>query len=154
MDRKRHNSDDGEEAVERRQRFLERNRVAASKCRQKKKVWITELEERSDKVIEDNKKLFNMVNQLKEEAMFLKNQLLAHGTCNCDVVKQYLKQSAQFPSGSNITAQAPPQEQQMLPPPLSASKQKSKPSYDDDYFAPVHSTPTPSLPPLRGTLPS
>ncbi|KAI8576032.1 hypothetical protein K450DRAFT_259053 [Umbelopsis ramanniana AG] len=154
MDRKRHSSDDGEEAVERRQRFLERNRVAASKCRQKKKAWITELEERSDKVIEDNKKLYSMVNQLKEEAMFLKNQLLAHGNCDCDVVKQYLKQSAQFPSGSNITAQPPTQEQQMLPPPLPAPKQKSKASYDDDYFAPAHSTPTPSLPPLRGTLPS
>ncbi|GAB5585682.1 hypothetical protein Unana1_00582 [Umbelopsis nana] len=146
IERKRRNSDDDDEAAERRRRFLERNRVAASKCRQKKKAWVNELEQTSEKVVEDNKRLNDMVIQLKEEAMFLKNQLLAHGTCNCDVVKQYLKQSAELASAPDAGAQA--QSQQMLPPPPQLPQRQKQRSSNGDYFAPVHSTPTPSLPPL------
>lgn len=170
IERKRRNSDDDDEAAERRRRFLERNRVAgiinantvptqstgrylinlyfltASKCRQKKKAWVNELEQTSEKVVEDNKRLNDMVLQLKEEAMFLKNQLLAHGTCNCDVVKQYLKQSAKLASAPDAGAQA--QSQQMLPPPPQLPQRQKQRSSNGDYFAPVHSTPTPSLPPL------
>lgn len=95
-----------------------------------------------------------MVAQLKEEAMFLKNQLLAHGNCSCDVVKQYLQQNTKFADQpSNATFQPPqqqPQQQaQMLPPP--PPPQQRPKQTGEDYFAPVHSTPTPSLPPLRAT---
>jgi len=144
LERKRQNSeDDGEEAAERRRRFLERNRVAATKCRQKKKAWLNDLEQRSERVIQDNQRLNDVVMQLKEESMFLKNQLLAHGNCSCDVVKQYLKQSSKL---------APVPQQQTLPPPLPPQQQKPK-TITEDYFAPVHSTPTPSLPPLPSTSP-
>lgn len=33
---------------ERRQRFLERNRAAASRCRQKRKLWVNSLEKKAD----------------------------------------------------------------------------------------------------------
>lgn len=33
---------------ERRQRFLERNRAAASRCRQKRKIWVNSLEKKAD----------------------------------------------------------------------------------------------------------
>lgn len=33
---------------ERRERFLERNRAAASRCRQKRKLWVNSLEKKAD----------------------------------------------------------------------------------------------------------
>lgn len=33
---------------ERRERFLERNRAAASRCRQKRKIWVNSLEKKAD----------------------------------------------------------------------------------------------------------
>lgn len=33
---------------ERRQRFLERNRAAASRCRQKRKIWVNSLEKKAE----------------------------------------------------------------------------------------------------------
>ncbi|CAM0143044.1 unnamed protein product [Umbelopsis sp. WA50703] len=150
MTRKRSSpDDDNEEAAERRRKFLERNRVAASKCRQKKKAWVNDLEGRSEQVLENNKRLSAMVAQLKEEAMFLKNQLLAHGNCSCDVVKQYLQQNTKFADQPTNVAFPPSQQTQMLPPP--PPPQQRPKQTGEDYFASVHSTPTPSLPPLRAT---
>ncbi|ORY05983.1 hypothetical protein K493DRAFT_344746 [Basidiobolus meristosporus CBS 931.73] len=57
---------------EKRRRFLERNRVAASKCRQKKKIWVKELEQRSQMVANRNRELRQLVGQLKEELLQLK----------------------------------------------------------------------------------
>lgn len=91
--------DDEEEEDEtieqqRRRRFLERNRVAASKCRQKKKLWIQELERRSEEVAMQNRSLHIAVAQLKEEVLILKNQLMAHRNCGCTAVHQYLQAEA------------------------------------------------------------
>ncbi|RKP10463.1 hypothetical protein THASP1DRAFT_21825 [Thamnocephalis sphaerospora] len=88
--------EDGEDAEKKRKRFLERNRVAAYKCRQKKKLWMQELEANSEEVVKRNKALHLLVNQLKEEAIQLKNQLLAHQNCDCNVIQQYVQTSGQF----------------------------------------------------------
>lgn len=42
------------EPDERRRRFLERNRAAAYRCRQKRKVWVTALEKRADELATSN----------------------------------------------------------------------------------------------------
>lgn len=42
------------EPDERRRRFLERNRAAASRCRQKRKVWVNALEKRADELATSN----------------------------------------------------------------------------------------------------
>jgi len=39
---------------ERRERFLERNRAAASRCRQKRKVWVNSLEKKADDLVNMN----------------------------------------------------------------------------------------------------
>ncbi|PIA19591.1 hypothetical protein COEREDRAFT_78915 [Coemansia reversa NRRL 1564] len=75
---------------QKRRRFLERNRIAASKCRQKKKMWVQELERRAEDVTMQNRSLHIAVAQLKEEVLILKNQLLAHRNCNCSAIHQYL----------------------------------------------------------------
>ncbi|KAM3586797.1 Transcription factor, variant 2 [Umbelopsis sp. WA50703] len=89
-------NDNEEDAEEKRRKFLERNRQAASKCRQKKKAWMQDLEQRSDEIINRNKALHETVSMLKEEVLFLKNQLLTHRGCDCTVVKNYIQTSGTF----------------------------------------------------------
>ncbi|KAJ1939805.1 hypothetical protein FBU59_004000 [Linderina macrospora] len=85
------NDDSSEEMDEKRRKFLERNRVAASKCRQKKKMWIKELERRAEDATMQNRTLHLAVAQLKEEVIILKTQLLAHRNCGCNAIQQYLQ---------------------------------------------------------------
>ncbi|KAK9696831.1 hypothetical protein K7432_012261 [Basidiobolus ranarum] len=89
-------SNENDDEEEKRKKFLERNRMAASKCRQKKKMWMKELEVRSEEVTNRNKSLHMLVGQLKEEVMQLKGQLLAHRNCNCNVIQQYVQTSGHF----------------------------------------------------------
>ncbi|KAF8451875.1 hypothetical protein BGX38DRAFT_471438 [Terfezia claveryi] len=63
---------------EKRRRFLERNRVAASKCRQKKKEWMHNLEETARTAQNNSKYLQAAVIQLKDELLLLKQELLKH----------------------------------------------------------------------------
>ncbi|KAJ1679770.1 hypothetical protein EV182_001364, partial [Spiromyces aspiralis] len=94
---KRKNSFSNDESDERRRKFLERNRIAAFKCRQKKKAWIKELEQRAEEATIQNRNLHITVAQLKEEVLVLKNQLLVHQNCNCNMVHQYLHPNLAIP---------------------------------------------------------
>ncbi|EPB82071.1 hypothetical protein HMPREF1544_11199 [Mucor circinelloides 1006PhL] len=95
--RKRRIVFEGDDAEDRRKKFLERNRVAAYKCRQKKKNWMQELEQKAELQNNQNEELRNLVALLKEESMYLRNLLLTHGNCDCDSVQAYLrKQSAEI----------------------------------------------------------
>jgi hypothetical protein len=89
-------SKDNEDPETKRRRFLERNRMAASKCRQKKKKWMQELEHREEEIDRRNKALHALVSDLKEEVLILKNQLLSHHNCNCNVIQQYVQTSGHF----------------------------------------------------------
>ncbi|KAL9558726.1 hypothetical protein MBANPS3_000773 [Mucor bainieri] len=71
-------SEDSESEAESRQRSLERNRLAASKCRQRKKEWIDELAHKAEKMTRENEYLKQMLVQLKEETLYLKSQLIMH----------------------------------------------------------------------------
>ncbi|KAJ2684475.1 hypothetical protein H4R19_006888, partial [Coemansia spiralis] len=103
---------------QRRQRFLERNRIAASKCRQKKKMWVQELERRAEDVTMQNRSLHITIAQLKDEVMVLKSQLLAHHNCGCSVIHQYLQAeravSEIMPAGISL---ATPHQPPLMPPP-------------------------------------
>jgi len=61
----------------------EKNRLAAHKCRHKKKAWMQELERRSLESCETNRQLQVMIEQLEVEMEFYKNLLLLHNTCDC-----------------------------------------------------------------------
>ncbi|XP_051568312.1 cyclic AMP-dependent transcription factor ATF-7-like isoform X2 [Myxocyprinus asiaticus] len=69
------------EPDERRRRFLERNRAAASRCRQKRKVWVSALEKRAEELATSNVTLTNEVSLLRTEVTQLKELLLAHKDC-------------------------------------------------------------------------
>ncbi|XP_051562793.1 cyclic AMP-dependent transcription factor ATF-7-like isoform X1 [Myxocyprinus asiaticus] len=69
------------EPDERRRRFLERNRAAASRCRQKRKVWVSALEKRAEELATSNVNLTSEVSLLRTEVTRLKELLLAHKDC-------------------------------------------------------------------------
>ncbi|NWZ58890.1 ATF7 factor, partial [Haliaeetus albicilla] len=70
-----------EDPDERRQRFLERNRAAASRCRQKRKLWVSSLEKKAEELTTQNIQLSNEVMLLRNEVAQLKQLLLAHKDC-------------------------------------------------------------------------
>ena len=75
---------------DKRSKFLERNRVAASKCRQKKKEWTSSLETRARELQHSKNQMAMMVSSLKEEVMFLKGEMLKHTSCGCERIRDYL----------------------------------------------------------------
>lgn len=66
---------------EKRKNFLERNRIAALKCRQRKKQWLANLQQKVEIFSSENDALAATVTQLREEIVGLKTLLLAHKDC-------------------------------------------------------------------------
>ncbi|KAL7623449.1 Transcription factor [Parahypoxylon ruwenzoriense] len=66
---------------EKRKNFLERNRVAALKCRQRKKQWLANLQNKVEMYSSENDALTAQISQLREEVVNLKTLLLAHKDC-------------------------------------------------------------------------
>ncbi|KFR10382.1 Cyclic AMP-dependent transcription factor ATF-7, partial [Opisthocomus hoazin] len=60
---------------------LERNRAAASRCRQKRKLWVSSLEKKAEELTTQNIQLSNEVTLLRNEVAQLKQLLLAHKDC-------------------------------------------------------------------------
>ena len=57
-------------------------RAAAARCRQKRKVWVNNLESKADNITTHNQRLQNEVNSLRGEVAKLKSLLLAHKDCD------------------------------------------------------------------------
>lgn len=66
---------------EKRKNFLERNRIAALKCRQRKKQWLANLQQKVELFSTENDALAATVTSLREEVVTLKSLLLAHKDC-------------------------------------------------------------------------
>lgn len=77
-----------------RQSHLEKNRVAAHKCRQRKKEYINGLEARAREFSSKNKALKENVAMLREEVLELKNEVLRHAGCGFWAVDEYLARCA------------------------------------------------------------
>ncbi|KAL1931514.1 hypothetical protein VTP01DRAFT_9657 [Rhizomucor pusillus] len=105
-----------DELDDQRKRHLERNRVAASKSRQKKKKWVEELEQKSKAASGRNQELNQWLSRLREESMFLRSQLLAHENCDCTAVHTYLRQaSANLALRASAMDSTPDMETPMVP---------------------------------------
>ncbi|KAK9352101.1 Aft1 HRA domain-containing protein [Lipomyces doorenjongii] len=84
------NEDDEEETAdtrkmtdeEKRKNFLERNRVAALKCRQRKKQWLANLQAKVEYYGNENDALNAQVTALREQVVNLKALLLTHKDCS------------------------------------------------------------------------
>lgn len=79
----------------RRSKFLERNRVAASKCRQKKKQWIDKTEAQARDLHSQNNSLHLLVDSLKNEVSFLKEQMVRHMGCKGSSIKTFIEDEAE-----------------------------------------------------------
>lgn len=66
---------------EKRKNFLERNRVAALKCRQRKKQWLANLQQKVEIYSTENDNLNAQLTTLREEIVNLKTILMAHKEC-------------------------------------------------------------------------
>ncbi|EPS42441.1 hypothetical protein H072_3553 [Dactylellina haptotyla CBS 200.50] len=81
--------------TEKRARFLERNRIAASKCRKKKKVMNQRLEEKSRLLVQQNRFLSATLAKLRSDVLRLKQMVLAHHGCGNAPIEQYLQQESE-----------------------------------------------------------
>ncbi|KAF5595534.1 transcription factor atf21 [Fusarium pseudoanthophilum] len=86
--------DDGLDETGKRSKFLKRNRIAASKCRQKKKVWMRELEETKENLETEYNALQSQYTELMGELTTIKNQLMDHASCNDANINQWLDNEA------------------------------------------------------------
>ena len=124
-----------------RSKFLERNRVAASKCRQKKKEWTSNLESRARELQNSKTQLNMMVDSLKQEVLFLKSELLKHSGCGCTKIRDYLSHQSSvlagpssaevFKSATSPAGSAPSSRVGSVSAPSNHEKSTS-PSLDDD----------------------
>ncbi|KAI8140424.1 hypothetical protein BJV82DRAFT_217688 [Fennellomyces sp. T-0311] len=70
------------EDEEKRKNFLERNRIAALKCRQRKKQWLNNLQAKVEMLTNENEQLQVQAEAMREEIVNLKTLLLAHKDCS------------------------------------------------------------------------
>lgn len=75
-----------------REKFLERNRLAASKCRQKKKEHTMLLESRYKEQSDKKERLLAEIARLRSEILGLKNEVLKHAQCGDEPIKLHLAQ--------------------------------------------------------------
>ncbi|KAI1321032.1 hypothetical protein EDD11_008613 [Mortierella claussenii] len=86
---RKHGSPDDESPEAKRQKFLERNRMAASKCREKKRLQTLKTIADADAITARNQALHESLEELQEEVRTLKNQILCHRDCGCDVIQKF-----------------------------------------------------------------
>ncbi|KAG7418529.1 Transcription factor atf21 [Fusarium oxysporum f. sp. raphani] len=76
-------------------RIQERNRIAADKCRMRKREHFSRLQFDEQATEQRHRELSSCMNDLNEEILYLKMQLLQHTSCNCTLIQHYIKNEAQ-----------------------------------------------------------
>ncbi|KAF5723605.1 hypothetical protein FMUND_1676 [Fusarium mundagurra] len=79
----------------RRRRVLERNRIAANKCRLRKRDEALALASQEEAMEDHNRYLMTCLDSLTVEIYHLKTQLLRHTECNCVLIQNYIANEAQ-----------------------------------------------------------
>lgn len=75
---------------EKRKNFLERNRIAALKCRQRKKQWLASLEDKVERITAQNEELMNHNTILHNQLTAVKAILRSHKDCNIPIPPELL----------------------------------------------------------------
>ncbi|KAF5024707.1 hypothetical protein F66182_3221 [Fusarium sp. NRRL 66182] len=78
----------------RRRRILERNRIAATKCRLRKRDEASALASQEQAIEDQNRYLSSSFDSLTAEIYHLKTQLLQHTDCNCVLIQKYIANEA------------------------------------------------------------
>ncbi|KZL65392.1 transcription factor Atf21 (bZIP transcription factor) [Colletotrichum tofieldiae] len=71
-----------------------KNLVAAKRYREKTKQYETSLVAKKGQVTRERMYLDSCVTALKNEVLTLKNQILQHGDCDCDLIQVYIARAA------------------------------------------------------------
>lgn len=90
-----------EEQQAKRQRFLARNRQAATKCRNRKKEWTQNLEEKAEHLAHTQQSLIMQLKEVEEEKRALQRQITEHANCGNPIIQEYLR--AQAAAAANPT---------------------------------------------------
>ena len=92
---------------DKRDKFLERNRIAASKCRQKRKEWMHNLEEQKQEMENVHWQLQQECHMLIAEVSKLKNMIMEHAHCHDERVDRWIESEARRIVGSSVAGPAP-----------------------------------------------
>ncbi|KAL0937685.1 basic region leucine zipper [Colletotrichum truncatum] len=71
-----------------------KNRAAAKRCREKTKQYELDLAAKEKQVTQERLYLDACVAALKNEVLTLKNQILQHGDCDCEIIQGYIARAA------------------------------------------------------------
>ncbi|EFQ26706.1 basic region leucine zipper [Colletotrichum graminicola M1.001] len=71
-----------------------KNRAAAKRCREKTKQYEIDLANKEKQVTKEHMYLDACVVALKNEVLSLKNQILQHSSCDCDMIQGYIARTA------------------------------------------------------------
>lgn len=76
------------------ERTRQKNREAASKCREKTKNNVDDLRARERELSCQKQVLTAIAGELKNEVLALKHEILLHGNCECEYIQKYLESAA------------------------------------------------------------
>jgi hypothetical protein len=94
-------SDDGEgEVGDKKEKYREKNRLAAAKCRAKKKENIEDIEVKHRKLSAMNSSLKKQVQDLRGELTGLRTHALNHQDCNCQISRYNINQAKRVAMGA------------------------------------------------------
>ncbi|KAI1191064.1 hypothetical protein F5B17DRAFT_426946 [Nemania serpens] len=147
---------DGKENEGKRRHFLQRNRVAAMKCRKKKKEWVNDLEETKSGLESQNTHLHMELDGLVDEASRIRAQLMVHANCNDSNIDKWIENEAKrFVIGASerydqmLAHFSPPQgtsnQQDTMPSSGASEYTTGGPSLISPLVAPSQLPPTPHL---------
>lgn len=118
-----------------REQHLHRNRVAASKYRQKHKSWTDALAERCQAETKKREFLQDLTRSLREEVLSLKEQAIYQSGCDCMIMKLYLERQTVnllgLPDRSPMSPLATISQESISP----ASSSFDSSSFDDNFFS-------------------
>ncbi|KAI8891427.1 hypothetical protein K501DRAFT_166622 [Backusella circina FSU 941] len=85
-----HNEPNGSDITSKRRESLEKNRLAAYRCRERKKIEQKKMIERAEFLTVQNDSLKKTLDELKHEVLLLRGLLLSHDICDCDNIRAYI----------------------------------------------------------------
>ncbi|GAQ02947.1 hypothetical protein ALT_0268 [Aspergillus lentulus] len=86
-----HTTDSPQPDTTKRQRYLHKNRVAATKCRSKKKQYIQQLQSRFEDLSLAKRELQCQVQMLRDGLISLKEELVRHARCGDGPITSYIE---------------------------------------------------------------
>jgi hypothetical protein len=90
-------------AARKREQVLERNKLAASRCRRRKKGQVQRLESQYQEESDKYEKLVGEMSHLRSDILDLKDEVLKHSQCADGAIGGYLDRIVHVPGDTNIT---------------------------------------------------